>query len=208
MNSCAVALIMLLDFSGSYNVSDWQRQVEGHARAFESQEVIGAIERESGIAVRAFAFNDVSRALTDWQVLRTQAEAQVYANELRRRGAMLGLPSGGTQTAFALQQALDEVERAPCEPDQRVLDVVTDGVSFDDPAPIRDEAEVRGVRINGLFVHTAIGAETTSRRQYQDGAEWMRDNVITQGGTLSRVNNWDAFVYAIRAKIVLEIASR
>jgi hypothetical protein len=208
MSSCAVALVMLLDFSGSYNVVDWQRQVEGHARAFESQEVVNAIEREHGVAVRAYAFNDIPLALSEWHQLRTRAEAQAFANELRRRASALGLPSGGTQTAHALSRSLTELEQAPCTADQQVIDLVTDGISIDDPMPVRDEAQSRDVRINGLFVHTHAGAQTTSRAGYEDGVEWMRAHVITEGGSLSRVNDWDAFIVAIRAKIIWEIASR
>lgn len=193
MTSCAVALVLLLDASGSIGAADWQLQLDGHAAALESPAVHAVIEREP-IAVMAFAFADHTRELLGWRLLTHPAQAILAGRELRQ--AARGM-SGGTDIAGAIRDASAAFTDAPCEPEQAVIDVVSDGEASG-PATVRarDEAYAVGIKINGLFVG------------HGDGAEWMREHLATPGGFVMSVQGWDMFASAVRRKIVLETASR
>lgn len=166
MSGCTLALILLLDSSGSVEPGDWRRQVEGHARAFESEEVAHVIEREGSV--------------------------------------------GGTMTAAALEDAQRAMTTAPCEPERQIVDLVTDGPANDHvrvPA-VRDGLAEAGIRLNALFVETAIGRREAHGRGYEDGLEWLRAEVVTPGGMALAAEGWGDFERAIRRKIVLEVAGR
>lgn len=208
MTPCALALVLLMDMSGSVMPDDWTRQVEGHARAFEAPAVATAIEREGAVAVRVTGFASNTRTVLSWRVLETAADAARFAGELRVAGGRLS-PDGGTLTAHALRDAAEEMGRAPCAPEREVIDLVTDGVAND--APLMAEARERlidaGIRLNALFVETARGRIETEAAGWADGLAWLRA-VVTPGGAALAAEGWDDFERAIRAKIVWEVSAR
>jgi hypothetical protein len=86
--------------------------------------------------------------------------------------------------------------KTPCEPDEMVIDVSTDGEA--DPIPVqeaRDRAEESLIRINAIGIGRP---ELLSLFLYQ--------NVITSDGFYMTVESWQDFERAIRRKISLEIA--
>ena len=92
--------------------------------------------------------------------------------------------------------AIDQFEGAPCEPDEMVIDISTDGEA--DPGPVqeaRNRAEELLVRINAIGIGRP---ELLSSFLYQ--------NVITSSGFHMTVESWRDFERAIRRKIALEIA--
>lgn len=193
MTPCAVALVLLLDASGSIGASAWAAQVAGHASAVESPEVTRHIER-GPIAVKAVAFADVNIPLTPWHVLRTRADAQGYALALR---TSLRPMSGGTLIGHAIRDALRFLEAVPCDADERVIDLVSDGeADAREASPARDQAHAAGVRINALGVGPA------------SAAAWLREHAVTPGGFAMQVEDWDGFARAMVRKLSLEVAAR
>lgn len=191
---CALALVLLLDASRSIQPDQWLLQTGGHADAFEAPAIHHAIERGPGIAVTAIAFGMGSRQLIDWRVIQSAAEARSFAASLRR--ADQG-DDTGTDIGQALMAGLRALGRAPCQPDEEVLDLVTDGIAPVEPVlRARAYAEVQGVKINAIGVGDP-GA-----------AEWLRQHAVTPGGFSIQVEDWAAFGPAIRGKITMEVAQR
>jgi len=207
MTPCSLALVLLLDMSGSVTPQDWQHQVEGHARALQAAPVREAIIANGPVAVRADAFSDYRHELAGWTLLRTEGDVSGFAATLRAGGRQV-FPQGDTLTAQALEDSVDAFEGAPCAPDQRVIDLVTDGVPSDRPRMgfVRHNLDEAGVRVNALFVETARGRADSARAGWDNGLDWLREEVVTGGGVAMSADGWNDFTRQIRMKVVLEIA--
>jgi hypothetical protein len=190
---CAVALILLLDASGSVQAEDWRLQVEGHAVAFESEDVARITAREP-VAVTAIAFSESTTTMVGWRMIRGGADAAGFAAELRAapRGPAISTNIGG-----ALMAGLRALGSAPCEPDQAVMDLVTDGDAASGPTrQARIYAEAADVRINAL----GVGSE--------HAVAWLREYAVTPGGFVMAASDWGDVARALRSKITLELAAR
>jgi hypothetical protein len=195
---CALALVLLLDASGSVPDRAWDMQVQAHADALADPAIGRIIAREGGIAVMVAGFHDAPRTLVSWRFLETAADAADMARTLA------GAPrpgNGMTHTGRALAFALAELRRAPCSPDRQVIDMVTDGPADDHAAldAARAEAEARDVRVNALAVITYPGI---------DAPAWLRARVVTPGGFVMAADGWEDVAAALRRKITWEISGR
>jgi Ca-activated chloride channel homolog len=195
---CTLALVLLLDSSGSVPDPAWEMQVQAHADALADPAIGRIIEREGGAAVMVAGFHEAPHTLVSWRFLETAADAAAMARTLA------GAPRPGnglTHTGRALAWALDELRRAPCVADRQVIDLVTDGPG-DDPALLdraRTEAEARDVRINALAVITIPGL---------DAVGFLRHQVVTPGGFVMSADGWEDVAAALRRKITWEISGR
>ncbi len=190
MIACAAALVLLLDASASILPPEWRLQLDGHADAIEA---IGeTVQRGEPVAVAAFAFSEMVQPLVRWRLVRTADDAREVAAQLR--AAPRG-PALGTEIPHALRVARNAMAEAPCEPEQQVIDLVTDGEAHG-PATARerDLAAAEGVRINAL----GVGRE--------DAADWLRAHAVTPGGFVMHASDWQDFARAIRRKVALEVA--
>lgn len=203
---CTVSLVLLMDRSSSvfginyeandrFTMSNWQRQVNDTAAALSDPETVRLIESQGGLAVRANSFDDSVQTMVDWQVIRNQEDADRFASSLRRH--LVVERGGGTQIGHAVQDSMRQFESSPCDPDERIVDVSTDGRDSNPHAArrARRAALENHIRINGI----AIGEG--------DDVEWMRDHLITQeNGGFAIQTNWAAYDRDIRRKLVREIA--
>lgn len=194
---CALALVLMMDASSSVYQTEWQQQVHYTAAAIRSEEVIDAIEKSPGIAVMAGAFNNRGRELMGWQVLRTRQDAEDFANRLEATRRPF---DGSTSINGALTFALEQIENAPCEPDQSIIDISTDGISNDaeETGQTRDRAQALGVRINAIAVASSE----------LDNFDMLRDYAITFDGFLLEANGWANYPAMFRRKIVMELTMR
>jgi hypothetical protein len=190
---CAVALVLLLDASGSINATEWRQQLDGTADALADPRVVRVIERGPGVAVTAIAFDTDTAEILPWRVARTGAEAAAVAAELR--GAQRPL-SGGTAIGAALDAARAALAEAPCAADELVVDLSTDGEDLPaETEAARDRATAEGIRVNAI----GVGRESA--------AEWLRAHAVTPGG-FALSADWSGFAEAMVRKLVLEVASR
>jgi hypothetical protein len=196
MLACAVALVLLMDASGSITDRDMRLQLDATARALVSEEVTNIIQRlHGGLAVRAIAFGPWPERITPWVIIQTPQQASDFALRLRQYQRDDAIQNG-TYLGRALEFAIDQFEQTPCQPDEMVIDVSTDGEA--DPIPVqeaRDRAEESLIRINAIGIGRP---ELLSLFLYQ--------NVITSDGFYMTVESWQDFERAIRRKISLEIA--
>jgi hypothetical protein len=195
---CALALVLLLDASGSVPDRAWDMQVQAHADALADPAIGRIIARDAPVAVMVVGFDDTPRTLVSWRLLEGPGDALALAHQVagaRRPG------NGMTATGRALAFALEELRRAPCVADRQVIDLVTDGPG-DDAAVLaraRAEAEARDVRVNALAVETYPGG---------DPATWLRHQVVTAGGFVMQADGWADVAAALRRKITWEISGR
>lgn len=194
---CAIALVLMMDASSSMYQSEWNQQVLHTAAALRSQEVSEAIERTPGIAITAGLFSHRAQTLLGWQVLRTRQDAQEFANRLEATRRTL---SGSTSISGALEFGLDQLAEAPCEYEQGIIDISTDGISDDAEATgaARDRAQEAGIRINAIAVASMEDINFDMLRNY----------AITADGFLLEANGWEAYPAMFRRKIILELALR
>lgn len=196
MLTCAVALILLMDASGSISDQHMRQQQDATARAFVSQQVTDIIARlPGGLAIKAIAFGPWADIIIPWTIILTSEQASNFAIQLRqyRRDDEI---QNGTYLGRAINFAIDQFEHAPCKPDEMVIDVSTDGESnLAHVQRARDRAEDSMIRINAIGIGRP---ELLSLFLYQ--------NVVTTNGFHIAVETWQDFERAIRRKIALEIA--
>lgn len=197
LSACAVALVLLLDASGSVTNEDWRMQVQGTADGIADDAVTRIIERQGAVAMTAIAFSDLTVPMVPWRVLRTAGEARGFAQALREAPRAL---YGGTRIGEAIDDAVVALDAAPCAAEQEVIDVASDGDA--DPVPTmraRDAAAARGVRVNAIGIGRLPGGNP---------ADWLRDNAVTMGGFSIDVGDWSDFSRAMRRKLQMELAAR
>lgn len=193
---CALALVLLLDSSGSVDARAWDLQVQAHADALADPRIAELMARQGLTAVSVVAYNDTPDVLVPWRLVDRAEDAAALAREVagvQRPGA------GSTQTGRALAFALRHLDAAPCEGERRIIDLVTDGPG-DDAArmrQVREDAIEADVRINVLAVHERPGA---------GAAEWARAEAVTPGGFVMEADGWAEFAAALRRKIAFEVS--
>jgi hypothetical protein len=197
ITTCAVALVLLMDASGSLTDQHVRQQQDATARALVSQQITDIISTlPGGLAVKAIAFGPWPDTVTPWTIIRTPEQASEFALRLRQYQRDDAIQTG-TYLGRAMNFAIDQFESTPCEPDEMVIDISTDGEA--DPEPVqeaRDRAEESLIRINAIGIGRP---ELLSSFLYQ--------SVITSTGFHMTVETWQDFERAIRRKIALEIAS-
>ncbi len=196
MISCAVALVLLLDASGSVSSESWRLQATGTADALADSAVVRVIERQGAVAITAIAFSDESRPLVPWQIVTGAETAEGFAAALRQAPRT---QYGGTRLGEALDGALEALDAAPCEAEQQVVDISSDGDA--DAAPVtraRDAAAARGVRVNAIGIGRLPGGSP---------ADWLRENAVTPGGFALAAEDWSGFARAMRRKLAMELAA-
>lgn len=196
MTACALALLLLMDVSGSVSDTHWREQRDGTAAAFREPAIARLIAGQEGVAVAVIAWGSGAHRLLPWRVLVSEAQAAAFAEDL---AAAARPEAGQTDLALALEAAAEAFEALPCRAERRVADISGDGpANGPDPAPARAALAEAGVVLNGLPIVTA--AEPGLGAYY-------RERVITPGGFVIEAEGWAAFGEAIRRKLALEVAS-
>lgn len=194
---CALALVLLLDASGSVTDSAWDLQVQAHADALADPVIARAMQQQGRTAVTVIGFAHQARTLVPWRLVANVEDAERLAREvagIERPG------TGSTMTGAAMQHALRAIEAGPCDAERKVIDLVTDGPG-DDPvrlAEAREAAIGADVRINVLVVETYSNP----------AAEWARQDAVTPGGFVIEAEGWQDMARALRRKIASEVAER
>jgi Ca-activated chloride channel homolog len=192
--NCSVALVLLLDVSGSMQPAQWDTMREGHAAALRAPAVVRAAEQD-GIALAAIQFDTHTHEAMGWRVLRSAADVEAAAQHL---ATMPRLSMGYTFTGSAVLDGLRALEDAPCG-DVQIIDVASDGpANGGTPLTVaRDAAHAAGVRVNALLV----GGTSAD-------VDKLRDDIVTPGGFAMHASDWNEFTAAIRRKMVLEVGWR
>jgi hypothetical protein len=197
LDICAVALVLLLDVSGSVSNHEFQLQQRGIAESFRNPALQTVIENQAGgIAVTVIEWGTMPRVLIPWQQIRNRDESTRFANRMENSVRTM---MGATSLSVALEEGINAFDSVPCEPEQRVIDLSGDGPDNvgDDPTIQRDRAIQEAITINAMPI---LNDTEPDLEQY------YRENVITPDGFLIVANGYHDFARAIRRKLIIEIA--
>lgn len=196
MNICAVALILLLDASGSVSNREFQLQQRGIAESFRTPGLQTIIQNQpGGIAVKVIEWGSFPRISIPWQMIHNVEDANQFADRIENN---LRVMAGSTSMSVAIQRSIEEFETVPCQPEQRIIDISGDGPDNmgDDPSEQRNRAIQESITINAL---------TILNDEHPDLEQYFRENVITPDGFVIIANGYSDFGRAIRRKLILEI---
>lgn len=198
MNACALALVLLMDVSGSVSSERYELQHSGVAQALTDPHVQHVLlAQEGGMAMTVIEWSDRRQTVVPWRMVRREDDVSAIAETLR--GAQRSM-TGSTAMGDALVEGLAAFDRAPCEPVRKVIDISGDGRNNDGsiaPDDVRLRAHARGITINGLPI----------RGDEPDVADYYRGHVVTQDGFVIEANSFDDFAVAIRYKLLMEISA-
>lgn len=199
MLACALALILLVDVSGSISDENYKLQRQGIVQAFEDQSVRNTIKAQpGGVALSLLEWSSNVRVTVPWRVVKTNSDIEKFSQEILEAPRS---SSNLTALGHALNKAIEYMEEVPCDPESKIIDVSGDGPSNEkeEPDEPRNKAITKGIVINGLPIITIV---------YPEIVDYYKEKVITPNGFLVEATDFEDFAKAIRRKIILEIAKR
>lgn len=194
-------LVLALDSSSSVDIDEFYLQAEGYAAAFRHPQLHEALRSgpHQAIAVTVIEWSSVDRQQVnlDWRVIRNQAEAAAFAEELALTPRLV--VGGETAIGDALAFALTRFDPPEIAGGRRVIDVSGDGPSNRGRPleEVRDEARLVGITVNGL----AILNEVPWLDQYYREAV-----IVGSGAFVLSARDYRDFKDAILRKLVREIS--
>jgi hypothetical protein len=205
--ACLVAIVLLMDMSGSVPEPLYAAQRDGAAAALEDARLLRTLERSDGIAVMVADFDAVPRTRLPWTLLRTGEEARRFAASMRalRRNNRSGVTAVGRALAHATASFAD----APCVPTTRMVDISTDGIETDARLPaaqMRDAAAADGIVINAIaFLDPVLmdSVDLGGEEILAESEAWLRENVAT--GFVRVARQAQGFEESFRAKVIFEL---
>lgn len=194
--SCATALVLLVDVSGSVSDPNYQLQTKGTASAFRDAEIQQSIiKKPGGIAVSYIEWGSGQYISIEWRLLKTKEDIDAFANEIEglTRTAYL---SNDTQIGFAVERGISYLQNAPCDISKatKVLDVSGDGKDLSSSyvlKAMKAYAEDNEITINGLPI---LASE-------KDIAAYYKEYVITSNGFVRIAKEFSDFPKAILIKL-------
>jgi hypothetical protein len=195
----SVALVLLVDASGSIDSAEWDDQRAGTAAALASPEVAAAVfdtpHQALALTLVFFSGWNEQQVAVPWRRVSTPAELAAFG------AAALAAPrdhGGFTSLSGALYLARQLLDGCPWPAEKRVVDASFDGINNNgDPVELaRDELVAAGITINAL----PIVAEEKNLAQYAE------DSVIGGPGAfvVPAVDHAD-YAAALKRKLVLEL---
>lgn len=140
------------------------------------------------------------RLVVDWTVIDAEDAGAAIAERLRRNDRSF---SGATSIAGALDFAAALLAGCPFAHDRAVVDVSGDGVDSDggSVAAARDRLVAAGATVNGVIVF-GPQSEPHLREHYET------EVVGGPGAFVMIAETFEAFAYALVAKLIREVAAR
>ena len=201
-------LVIATDVSRSINDEEADIQREGMAEAFNSPEVIKAIESGAlgriAVAMLDWSSPEFNRVVLDWTIIDGKNSAAEFANQVRNAPRTPGRRtsiSGAIEMGALMLEASDKNIVAT----RRVIDVSGDGPN-NDGRPLSDahkEVMMQKIIINGLPI-----MDENANGYYPNLDKYFAGCVV--GGTgafVVVVRSFKDFGAAMRRKLILEISS-
>lgn len=199
MLACAVALILLIDVSGSVSPDNLALQRHGVVAALQTPEVKKTLlTQPQGMALAVIEWSTTTRTVVPWKHIVTPQDLDYVIAILQQDPPASG---GVTAMGWALQKALEYFHQAPCQAEVKIIDVSGDGENNQGPGPqqFRDQAQEQEITINGLPIVTYLEPNIT---------DYYQKNVVTIDGFVIQADDFQDFSRALRRKLVMEISKR
>lgn len=206
-------LVLAVDVSRSVDAEEAALQREGYAAAFRHPAVIGAIQSNPqgriAVAYVEWAGTDFQRLTIPWTIVSDAASGAAFADTIMRQDRVSW---SWTSLSGAIDFSMRTLAISPHRGTRRVIDISGDGVNNNGrPADVaRDEALAAGVTINGLVIMN--DRPTPGFSEYYPSRlpvdEFYRNHVIGgPGAFVVTIADFSSFAYAIRNKLIREIAA-
>ena len=197
-------LVLTVDVSGSIDYQESELQRRGTAEAFQSKEVVQAIQAGTlgriGVAMVFFSSEEfgVMGVPIGWTIINDQKSANAFAQSVLALERQSGR---GTSISEGLDLALRTLVTSPLRAPKSVIDVSGDGVNNagGSMTAARDRVLANGITINGL----PIVDDSSS----YDLEGYYRSCVAGGPGSfVIPATGFADFARAIRRKLILEIS--
>jgi hypothetical protein len=205
-----VELVFLADSSGSIDAGENMFQREGHAEALAHPDVLSAVRQ--GIMGRiAVAYVEWGNAenqdvVVPWTIIDGKASAEAFGAALK---AAPRRAHGYNAIGSALQKGHQLIKSNSIEGMRRVMDLCGDSANSWDGIGIeaaRQAAVADGIVINGLPILCREG-ECGGRPVGYDLEKAFEEKIIGgPGAFVVTAETRDAFEFAVRRKLILEIS--
>lgn len=205
-----VELVVAVDVSYSMDLDELAVQREGYAQAITSKEFLQALRTgpNAKISLTYFEWSASSdqKIIIPWRVIDGPETADAVANEIMQTPVRRG---SRTSISGAILFAMPLFDEDPYQGLRRVIDISGDGPNNNGPpvTPVRDEALVKGIVINGLPVMVKEPSYSTMDIDNLDF--YYEDCVIGGPGSfVIAIKDREKFKEAIRTKLLMEVAGR
>lgn len=195
-HACDTALLLAIDVSNSIDVAEYKLQTDGLADALRDPEISEALVNGNvALSVVQWSGEDKQAITLPWTRIRTPIDVETFAARARLmpRAFVLSDTAPAEAILFSLQQfgAVGDCTR-------HIIDVSGDGTanSGADVRGVRNEAERRGVTINGIAIES-MGLAITG---------YFKRAIITRDGFVITARGHREYPEAIRQKILREIS--
>jgi hypothetical protein len=203
-----IELVLAVDVSASMDPREQVLQRRGYVGAFRHPEVVEAITSGSRgrIAVTYVEWaGTYQRVVVPWRIVGDLEDALAFAAELESQPMS---QHDRTSISDGLLFAANQFDRSPAVGERRAIDISGDGANNLGPpiAPTRDAVIARGITINGLPIVIRPSPSGFPFGSF-DLRLYYEDCVIGgPGAFLVTVEDAEGFEFAIRHKMLLEIA--
>lgn len=178
--SVDLALVLLIDDSGSIDDRESRMQLSGYASAFRSPAVVEALTRgpRQAIAVSVVMFTDQVRVVVPWRVLDGRQSAEALAAQIERLPRMAG---SGTHIAQGLQFSINHLSRCPHEFSASTIDISADGWDNQFAPPIDGAALLTGLlgAVTGINIGLPSGPDPVGARKLSEMRNYAKSRGIT-----------------------------
>lgn len=196
MVPCALALVMLVDVSGSISSERYALQHAGFAAAMTDPRIVSAmVQQEGGLALTVIEWSDQRRTVVPWHMIHNADDVSAVAEMLA--GAERSM-TGSTAMGDAMVDGIAAFDQAPCQPTRKIIDVSGDGRNNDGrarPDDVRVHASELNITVNGLPIQ---GEEAGV-------VDYYRQHVVTSDGFVIEATGFEDVARAIRVKLVMEV---
>lgn len=205
-------LVLAVDVSRSIDDEEAALQREGYAEAFRHPAVINAIQsnanRRIAVAYVEWAGSDYQKLTIPWTIVSDAESGAVFSEMIMRQPRV---SARWTSISGAIDFSMRVLAISPHRGTRRVIDISGDGVNNNGrPADVaRDGALAAGVTINGLVIMNDRPTPGFSEYYPQPALDaFYRDYVIGgPGAFVITIEDFSTFAYAIRNKLIREIAA-
>ena len=205
-------IVLAVDVSRSIDDDEYALQRRGYAEAFEHPAVLEAIQanphRALAVMLVEWAGVEFQKVQVPWTVVSDQESAHLFGELLQAQPRAF---YGWTSVSGAIDFSARQFALSPHASARKVIDVSGDGVNNSGRATsdARDDAVRQGITINGLVIMNDGPTPGSFFRMPQPPLDqWYRDNVV--GGPSAfviAIDDFETFAYAIRNKLLKEIAA-
>lgn len=206
---CSLALVLALDVSASVDTREYRLQTGGLAAALQTPLIADALMGGGGagpVALAAFEWSGplAQAPVLDWLVIDSPARLTEAAATIAAHTRQV--PPGSTAIGAAIAHAGRLLGRAPACATQ-AIDISSDGMNNEGPAPRAAAARLPQVTINALVIG---GDLILDHAPYVPGdgvlSGWFRANVIQGPGAFVEVaDGYEDYEAAMRRKLIREL---